>query len=499
MKCFCLFIFLIYSAFTSVNGQIRFSKFYDYNRTANLITDVVVLDDNSYFTVSECVDFNSKDTLNFLKTYLYFLKTDRFGDTVFTKLYHKSRFNIDGTRLLKTNWGYLLAGNEFDLKRYIESSYGSYLKLWKINEFGDTILTKNYDIQNGNDYSVTIVNTYDSGFVVLGQTCDQIQSGKKCNYFLMKLDNNGNKVWHKIYRQNNSSFENPNSVIQLPDGTFYLFGQSTLNNIMKWFLVKTDSSGKLLWQKTYNDYPRQAGMDMLYVKDNRILLVGGYNSQEDGSGFSSACFMFIDTAGNKILSKNFIGNQQNDKNFTGAIANDNELLLVGTNSCFDSLYNNQGWLIAINKQGDSLYQRLYNSNLKWPERISYIHKTNDGFIMSGNGVNPEDSIPNQDAWLLKVDTFGCLTPGCQLVGIDNIPFSREEIKIYPNPAKDKIQFEHSGKIISYRIADYTGILLMTGNYLEDGINVENLPNGVYIIQVLLDNKSQAFGKLIIEK
>ena len=119
--------------------------------------------------------------------------------------------------------------------------------------------------------------------------------------------------------------------------------------------------------------------------------------------------------------------------------------------------------------------------------------------MSGFGVDPNDTVVNQDAWMLKVDSFGCLTQGCQLVVINNIPISREEIKIYPNPAKDKIQFQHTGKIISYRIADYTGKLLLAGNYLDIGINVENLPNGVYIVQILLENKSQAFGKLIIEK
>jgi hypothetical protein len=110
MKRICLFINLFYFTLTSVNGQVRFSKFYDYNHTANLISDVVVLSDTGYFTVSECVDFNSKDTLNYLKTYLHFIKTNKYGDTLFTKVYHKPRFNIDGTKLLKTKWGYLLAG-----------------------------------------------------------------------------------------------------------------------------------------------------------------------------------------------------------------------------------------------------------------------------------------------------------------------------------------------------------------------------------------------------
>lgn len=499
MKLICLFTFLLYFAYSSVNGQVRFSKFYDYKHTANLISDVAVLGDSGYFTVSECVDFKSKDTLNYLKTYLYFIKTNKYGDTLLTRVYHKPRYNIDGTKLLKTKWGYLLAGNEFDLKKYIENSYGSYLKLWKINDFGDTISTHNYNIQNGNDYAVKIINTSDGGFAILGQTCNQIQSGKKCNYYLMKLDSLGNKQWHQIYKQTNTSFENPNSLIQLPDGTFYLFGQSTLSGIMKWFLVKTDSTGKQLWQKTYNEFPRQAGITIIEANDSKILLGGSYSTDVNGGSPRTvrACAMLIDSTGNTVWSKSYGGTKTSE--FTSVMRQNEYFVFVGTNNEIDSNDRGLGWYFTINLNGDSIYQRLYNVNNIWAEQIYNINRTSDGFLISGYGVNPNDTINTQDAWLLKVDSFGCLTLGCQLVGIDNIPFSREEIKIYPNPANDNIQFNHSTKIISYRIADYTGKLIGAGNYIESGINVTQLIPGSYIVQVLLENKTQAFGKLIIQK
>lgn len=498
MKRICLFLVLVFYTFSNVHGQIRFSKFYDYRHTANLISDVIVLGDTGYFTVSECADLKAIDTLNFLKTYLYFVKTNQFGDTIYTKVYHKPGYNIDGVKLVKSSWGYLLAGKEFNLKKYNEISLGSYIKLWKINDNGDTISTQNYDIQMGNDYSVKIIHTKDKGFALFGQTCNQIQSGKKCNYFLMKLDSNGNKQWHQIYKQSNTSFENPNSVIQLPDGTFYLFGQSSISGIMKWFLVKTDANGSLLWKKTFNEYPRQAGITILSVGENRILLGGSYSTDINGgaAGIVRGCAMLIDTTGNILWSKSYGGTKTSE--FTCISKLNDKYIFAGTNSELDLNDRGIGWLFVINLNGDSLYQRLYNSNSIWPEQIYNINNTNNGFMLSGFGFTTIDSINSQDAWLLRVDSFGCITPGCQLVGIDNISFSREEIKIYPNPAKDKIQFEHSGKILSFRIANYTGKLLMAGNYLENGINVENLPIGTYVVQVLLEGKVQAFGKLLKE-
>lgn len=495
MKRICLFICLFYFTLTNVLGQIRFSKFYDYKHTANLISDVAVLGDTGYFTVSQCVDLKQKDTLNYQNTYLYIIRTNSFGDTVFTKVYYKPRFNIKGADLLKTNWGYFLAGEEYDLKKYEENSLGAYIKMWKINRTGDTIATQKYDIQNGDDLSVKIIKTNDNGFAVFGQTCNQIQSGKKCNNFLMKLDSNGNKQWHKIYKQSNTSFENPNSLIQMTDGTFYLFGQSTLNSIMKWFLVKTDSAGNLLWQKTYNEFPRQAGMSIMQI-NNMIILAGSYATNIDGTGTSKGCAMLIDTSGNKIWNKSF-GGPKNCAIEDIVYLTSQSILLCGANANYNSSSNLQAWVLAINIfNGDSLYQSIYNSQTKQAEYIYKINKASDGFVLSGFGVNPNDCVSTQDAWLLKVDSFGCITPGCQLVGINNIPFSREEIKIYPNPANYIIQFEHSGKILSYRIADYTGKLLMAGNYLENGINVEHLPSGTYVVQVLLEGKVQAFGKLL---
>ena len=118
MKRICLLITLLIYTFSNVCGQIRFSKFYDYRHTANLISDVVVLGDTGYFTISQCIDLNEADTLNYAKTYLYFIRTNQFGDTIYTKAYHKPRFSIKGADLVKAKWGYFLAGEEFDLKKY---------------------------------------------------------------------------------------------------------------------------------------------------------------------------------------------------------------------------------------------------------------------------------------------------------------------------------------------------------------------------------------------
>jgi hypothetical protein len=66
--------------------------------------------------------------------------------------------------------------------------------------------------------------------------------------------------------------------------------------------------------------------------------------------------------------------------------------------------------------------------------------------MCGSAINPNrfpefDStgIIDNDAWLLKVDTNGCIIPGCNpniYSGVQHILHDNSAIEVFPNPASD---------------------------------------------------------------
>ena len=98
-----------------------------------------------------------------------------------------------------------------------------------------------------------------------------------------------------------------------------------------------------------------------------------------------------------------------------------------------------GWIMKISDEGQLLWIRKYNiaESVGHSHQIYDLKQTSDGgFIIVGKAVGAApDGEPTSQAWLLKLDSFGCLIPGCQAndtvsvtttrytVGKPNTPFS----------------------------------------------------------------------------
>lgn len=490
--CFCLFLFLILTL--SLRGQVRFSKYYDYNKYTDLATDVVPLGDSGYFTVSQSIDHTQEDTLNSVVSSLCFIRIDINGDTLWTRPYRKKGYFITGTYIVKTSFGYLFSGSQVDLVAKKENNIRENIIVWALNEEGDTLYTRNYSLSIGADIPMRIISTYDSGYAVYGQTCTQ--TGNNCDYFLMKLDSLGNRQWTKTYTQTSTSFENPASFLQDSLGNYYLLGQSTISGIMKCLLIKTDKNGMMLWKRVYSDHPRQSSSGITSLRDGNLLLTGGFNTNISGTGSSIANIIKIDTAGSKLWEKVY---GQKQENFYGAVEESNgDLTLVGINTIADTSKSRPcGWLMRVSSSGDSLFQRIYNLHPIWQEILYSINKTADGYIMVGTSNNPANASTKVDAWLLKVDNWGCLEEGCQNTGIayEN---HYTPIAVYPNPATNTLNLATSLKLATYHIFNHFGVSVRSGLITDNTISVADLAPGLYVIRFTGADNSVSSAKFIKE-
>ncbi|MCK4569382.1 MAG: hypothetical protein KAT76_03775, partial [Bacteroidales bacterium] len=96
-----------------------------------------------------------------------------------------------------------------------------------------------------------------------------------------------------------------------------------------------------------------------------------------------------------------------------------------------------GWLLKIDENGDSLWYREYHyytgTEFDFNELYDLCLSPDGGYAMVGQ---VSTWIEPQTAWVIKVDSLGCDTPGCA-TGM-NIYAPRgaenEALWIYPNPA-----------------------------------------------------------------
>ncbi|MCY0977282.1 T9SS type A sorting domain-containing protein [Chryseobacterium wangxinyae] len=82
------------------------------------------------------------------------------------------------------------------------------------------------------------------------------------------------------------------------------------------------------------------------------------------------------------------------------------------------------------------------------------------------------------------------------LGTQDIDLESAKIIFYPNPAKDIVTFKNPEKIESVEIYESTGRKLKSIKLQGNRINISELKNGVYYIEINLNNKTQFIEKLI---
>jgi len=379
------------------------------------------------------------------------IKIDGEGNKIWDKTFGGNMDDYLQCVSQTTDNGYLLTGfsisNASDDKS--EDRKGSY-DYWivKIDLNGNKVWDKSFGGNRTNDL-VSTIPISNGGFLLAGysnsdKSIDKSGESKgKADYWIIKIDSNGNKVWDKSFGGESDDFLY--SCIPTSDGGYLLAGYSASSKsedksedskgLLDYWIVKIDTNGNKIWDKTLGGNKDEELWTIIATQEGGVLLGGTSESDksgdksEDNKGIIDYWIVKIDSIGNKLWDKSFGGSRINRLRAMSTTVK-NEILLAGySNSSIseDKSENSNGkddyWIIRIDTDGNKLWDKSYGGNQD-DGVIDIFAISADSYILAGSSNSPlggdksEDSKGGTDWWIIKIQESDSCTMNLNLIPSD---------------------------------------------------------------------------------
>jgi len=312
-------------------------------------------------------------------------------------------------------WDKTWGGTEWDrAKSLVVTSDGGYAIVGYTNSFGegggDAWLVKTD--ANGNmiwnktyggesfDPAISLVATSDGGYAIVGFT-SSIGAGA-ADFWLVKTDSSGNMVWQQAY--GGTGDDRAYSVVAASDGGYALAGYTNSfdSEDYDFWLVKTDSSGNMEWNQTYGGTEYEYAFSLVAISDGGYAIVG-----ETGSFGSEGDFWLVktDVSGNMLWSRNY-GGAKYERAYSLVVSSDGGYVIAG--SITNSDENVDFGLVKTDSSGNMVWQKTYGETAGdygfSEDSPNSVIKTVDGGYAIAGFTGP--SATGVDAWLVKTDANG---------------------------------------------------------------------------------------------
>ncbi len=217
----------------------------------------------------------------------WLLKTDAAGALLWEKAYGGGEHEVARAVIQTDDGGCILAG-------YTESFGAGGQDIWllKTDAEGDSLWDATYG-STGNEMGYSVVQTADGGFAIAGIALDNVS--QDFDALLVKTDANGVAQWTKTF--GGADTDIAFSAEQTFDGGFILTGStrsSGLGGENVW-LIKTDASGGLLWEKTYGGNGDDRAYEVRNTDDGGYAVIG--NTHSYGAGGTDLWMLKTDANG----------------------------------------------------------------------------------------------------------------------------------------------------------------------------------------------------------
>jgi len=301
----------------------------------------------------------------------------------------------------------------------------------------DTMWVKSYNQPGDSCEFFTSTFLADSSILVVGERY-YLSNGVGYNKpFIMKTDKNGNYKWHKyLYNTWNSFTIEPHRFLKLNENNFIIVGNKR-TSIANGFIMRIDTNANVTYDSGLNGITRGIILDATMLLDGTCLAIGANYVYQDY--VKKLAYQFNSSTGVKIKSNNY--NIESKVNGAMCVVqkSDGSIFIGGGTGPGPQLPLSTTIpdVLRLNSNLDSI--RTISFPLPSNSQLSPYHiiNTKDGGFLTTLFHIPQPGTPKN--WLIKADSTGCFEVNCPINnGIEEVEKENGELKVWPNPADDKL-------------------------------------------------------------
>jgi hypothetical protein len=299
-----------------------------------------------------------------------------------------------------TGWGDLFQTSD---EGYVVSgdtkSFGAGDKdfwLLKVDADGNMEWNKTYG-GTSRDYHTFMCQTSDGGYALAGDTTS-FGAGNK-DFWLVKTDTDGNMEWNMTY--GGTAIETEPALCLTSDGGYALAGYTISFGAgsQDGWLVKTDTDGNMEWNMTYGGTGFDWGMHLIQTLDEGYAILAVTNSF--GAGDADYWLIKTDSDGNMLWNKTY-GETGFDFGVHVLQTVEGGYAIIGFTDSFGA-GGTDAWLVKTDVDGIMRWNQTYGG-AEDDEGWSLIETSDGGYALAGNTYS--FGAGDQDFYVVKTDEFG---------------------------------------------------------------------------------------------